>query len=293
MMTFYILALAILAVFPYCKMTLFKQPLWYFLLLISVCFAFTEQYINLIGVSSLLLYFALYYAALNIKLPFLSKLFTSVFIVTGVALALHFLPGFNNLPIIINEQISKDAITYTLYANVDKGIAGLLLTAYFFKKLNKSDTSQSYINTLCINWQSAKQPILVIISTIVVTLTLALLLELVDFNPKVPDFWFEFIAINLLFTCVAEEALFRGILQTKLSQRLSHTRLSIFSPMLVACVFAAAHFMGGLNYVLVSAVAGFGYGYIFYKTQCLEWAILCHWLLNLCHFFLFTYPMLK
>ena len=101
-----------------------------------------------------------------------------------------------------------------------------------------------------------------------------------------------FIAINLLFTCVAEEAFFRGLLQTKLTQIITAERLAILAPIVTAIVFALAHFVGGINYVFVSAVAGFGYSYIFYKTQRLEWAILCHWLVNISHFFFFTYPML-
>jgi len=292
-MTFYILALAILAVFPYCKITLLKQSLWHFLLLICVIIGYSEQHINNMGLASIMLYVALYYVAINIKHHVFSRIFDVAFIITGIALALHYLPGFNNLPIIINEQISKDAITYSLYANVDKGIAGLLLSAYFFKKLNNSSASSNHTSTLRVNWLNLKQPFFITISTIISTLILALLLGLVDFNPKIPNFWFEFIVINLLFTCVAEEALFRGILQTRLSRQLSKTRVAVLAPMIIACIFAAAHFIGGLNYVLVSLVAGFGYGYIFYKTQRLEWAILCHWLVNLCHFFLFTYPMLK
>ncbi len=118
------------------------------------------------------------------------------------------------------------------------------------------------------------------------------MIGLVGFSPKVPDFWLAFIAINLLFTCVAEEAFFRGLLQTKLSQLITVKRLAIFAPLITAAVFALAHFIGGWSYVLVSGVAGFGYSYIFYKTQRLEWAILCHWLVNVSHFFLFTYPMI-
>lgn len=292
-MTFYFLGLAILAAFPFCKITLARQPLWPFLLLICLCFAFKEKHINVMGLANLTCYFALYYAALNIKQVRLSRLFSCVFIAASVALALHLVPGFNNLPIIINEQISQDAITYTLYANIDKGIAGLLLAAYCFRKLNSSTITEKSINVSRAHWQNVKQPLLVIGCTISATLIGAVLLGLVAFKPKMPDFWFEFIAINLLFTCVAEEALFRGVLQSKLSKLLSPTRIPILAPIIVASIFAVVHFIGGLNYVLVSAIAGLGYGYIFYKTQRLEWAILCHWLVNLCHFFLFTYPMLK
>ncbi|MEI8704359.1 CPBP family intramembrane metalloprotease [Pseudoalteromonas sp. B62] len=198
------------------------------------------------------------------------------------------MPGFSNLPIVINERITSDAITFTLYANFDKAMAGLFLCAYFYsnKRPLKADSNKA-------GQLNVKQPILIVIATVLATLIAALMLGLVSFNPKVPDFWLAFIAINLLFTCVAEEALFRGLLQTKLSQIITPTRLALLAPLITAGIFALAHFAGGINYVLVSFIAGLGYGYIFYKTQRLEWAILCHWLVNVCHFFLFTYPMLN
>lgn len=309
-MTFYILALSILCVFPYCKISIMKQPLWLCLMILSVISAYVEGYINLTALASIVFYIALYYGTLKIKQRIINKVVTTVFIVTALALALHYFPGFNNLPIVINERITKDAIPYTLYANLDKAIAGLLLSAYFFSKLasnlplnftskldpnlgSKNKKSTKSLSKTSFNLRRVKQPVLIIISTILATLTVALMLGIVNFNPKIPDFWLAFMAINLLFTCVAEEALFRGFLQTKLSQLITSARLTLLAPIIIACVFALAHFMGGVSYVFVSAVAGFGYGYIFYKTQRLEWAILCHWLVNVCHFFLFTYPILK
>ena len=288
-MTFYLLALSIVCVFPYCNVSIIKQPLWLWLLVLSVSSAYVENYINIVGLVAVALYIALYHGALYLRLPILRLVLTAFFIVSSLALAVHLVPGFNNLPIVINELITPDAIAYTLYANLDKGIAGLFVCAYFFsmnKTLLKTD-----VNTII--KVNVKQPILIIIGTILATLTVALMLGVVNFNPKIPDFWLAFMVINLLFTCVAEEALFRGVLQTKLSQLITSTRFAILAPISVACVFALAHFMGGVSYVFVSAVAGFGYGYIFYKTQRLEWAILCHWLVNICHFFLFTYPILK
>ena len=288
-MTFYLLALSIVCVFPYCNVSIIKQPLWLWLLVLSVSSAYVEDYINIVGLVAVVLYIALYHGAIYLRSPILRIILTAFFIVSSLALAIHLVPGFNNLPIVINELIAPDAIAYTLYANLDKGIAGLFVCAYFFsmnKTLLKTD-----VNTII--KVNVKQPILIIIGTILATLTVALILGIVNFNPKIPDFWLAFMVINLLFTCVAEEALFRGVLQTKLSQLITTARFALLAPIIIACVFALAHFMGGVSYVFVSAVAGFGYGYIFYKTQRLEWAILCHWLVNICHFFLFTYPILK
>ena len=287
-MTFYLLALSIICVFPYCKISIMRQPLWHYTMALSVLSAYFQGYVNLYALLSIGLYVVLYYCALNAKRAIIRAILSTVFITFSLALALHWVPGFNNLPIVIDERITSDAIAFTFYANFDKAMAGLFLCAYFYsnKKALKADSNK-------VSRLNVKQPIFIIIATVLASLTVALILELVSFNPKVPDFWLAFIAINLLFTCVAEEALFRGLLQTKLSQIISSTRLALLAPIMTAAVFALAHFAGGINYVLVSFIAGLGYSYIFYKTQRLEWAIICHWLVNVFHFFLFTYPMLS
>ena len=287
-MTFYLLALSIICVFPYCKISIMRQPLWHYLMALSVLSAYFQGYVNLYALLSIGLYVVLYYCALNAKRAIIRAILSTVFITFSLALALHWVPGFNNLPIVIDERITSDAIAFTFYANFDKAMAGLFLCAYFYsnKKALKADSNK-------VSRLNVKQPIFIIIATVLASLTVALILELVSFNPKVPDFWLAFIAINLLFTCVAEEALFRGLLQTKLSQIISSTRLALLAPIMTAAVFALAHFAGGINYVLVSFISGLGYGYILYKTLRLEWAIICHWLVNVFHFFLFTYPMLS
>jgi membrane protease YdiL (CAAX protease family) len=260
-----------------------RQPLWHYLLALGVVSAYFQGYINLYALLFTGLYVVLYYCVLNTKRAIIRAILSTVFIVSSLALALHWVPGFNNLPIVIDERITSDAITFTLYANFDKAMAGLFLCAYFYS--SKKALKAGPLNV--------KQPIFIIIATVLASLTAALTLGLVSFNPKVPNFWLAFIAINLLFTCVAEEALFRGLLQTKLSQIITSPRLALLAPIMTAAVFALAHFAGGFNYVLVLFIAGLGYSYIFYKTQRLAWAILCHWLVNVCHFFLFTYPMLS
>ncbi|WP_025566189.1 CPBP family intramembrane glutamic endopeptidase [Psychromonas sp. SP041] len=310
-MTFYLLALSILCVLPYCKVSIIKQPLWLWLMALSVASGYVEQHIDTVGLVAIVVYVALYHGALYIKQPIIRAILSTTFIASSLALAVHAVPGFNNLPIVINELITSDAIPYTLYANFDKGVAGLLVCAYFFSKsqttkaLDTTNANTTTANTTTANITTVniitgkistitklKQPFFIIICTVLATLTVALMIGLVGFSSKVPDFWLAFIAINLLFTCVAEEAFFRGLLQTKLSQLITVKRLAIFAPLITAAVFALAHFIGGWSYVLVSGVAGFGYSYIFYKTQRLEWAILCHWLVNVSHFFLFTYPMI-
>ena len=42
-------------------------------------------------------------------------------------LALHIVPGFNNIPIVLNETIKSDSIPYSLFFNYDKALAGVFL----------------------------------------------------------------------------------------------------------------------------------------------------------------------
>ena len=63
-MTFYFLAAAILCVFPQCKLTVFRQPLWQYLLLLSVITAYYQQYINLNAVAVIAVYVGLFHFTL-------------------------------------------------------------------------------------------------------------------------------------------------------------------------------------------------------------------------------------
>ncbi|NGX47119.1 MAG: hypothetical protein K1000chlam3_00488, partial [Chlamydiae bacterium] len=56
--------------------------------------------------------------------------------------------------------------------------------------------------------------------------------------------------------------------------------------------FAALHYIWVPNipFLTLVFVAGIIYGSIFQFTRALEASILCHWLFNITHFLLFTYP---
>jgi membrane protease YdiL (CAAX protease family) len=100
--------------------------------------------------------------------------------------------------------------------------------------------------------------------------------------------------VNLFFTCVAEEALFRGFLQNQLTQLLSQwTYGSTISLILTSILFGLVHFPGGWSYVFLATVAGLFYGYAYFKAQKIEASIWVHFLVNAIHFLAFTYPALK
>jgi membrane protease YdiL (CAAX protease family) len=226
--------------------------------------------------------------------------------VTALASALHLLPGIQN-PLLINAaQLTPDAIPYTLYANFDKGWAGycLLLAIWPTQRLVHTGAVKSHAvipgsanlrRDFWRNYWRGFWPVWPL--TVMLALGLALSLGLIKPAPKWPDFALQFIFCNLLLTCVAEEAFFRGLLQRPLGgilrkRGLSATTAAWFAIVAVSLLFGLAHLAGGWAYALVATIASIGYGWAYQRSGRIEVAIVAHFALNLVHFSLFTYPML-
>ena len=211
----------------------------------------------------------------------------------ALAGALHWLPGVQNPLLVDARQLTPDAIPYTLYANFDKGWAGycLLLAIWPSQRLLKPGES-SWAATY---WRGF-WPVWPL--TVLLTLGLAISLGLLKLAPKWPDFALQFIFCNLLLTCVAEEAFFRGLLQRPLLSRLQQRGLSPVTAAwtaigAVSLLFGLAHLAGGLAYAWVATFASIGYGWAYQRSGRIEVAIVTHFALNLLHFSALTYPMLQ
>lgn len=205
-----------------------------------------------------------------------------------LATALHWLPGMQNPLLVDAQQLTPDAVPYTLYANFDKGWAGLCLLLALWPSQQQGDWWQHY--------RQGFWPVLPL--TVFAALGLALGLGLVQLAPKWPDFWLSFIACNLLLTCVAEEAMFRGVLQRSLRDWLAQREhiaqnAAWLAIGLVSLLFGLAHLAGGWAYACVAAIASIGYGWAYQCSGRLEVAVLTHFTVNLLHFGLLTYPMLR
>lgn len=137
----------------------------------------------------------------------------------------------------------------------------------------------------------ATGPILLL--TVGVVLGVGCLTHTVHWDPKWPAQAPAFLAVNLLFTCVAEEGFFRGLLQERLTQACGTSSLAHWLPALVsAMLFGAVHLGGGWPFALLATLAGFGYTAAYARTRHIEAAILTHFAVNAAHFLLFTYPAL-
>lgn len=203
----------------------------------------------------------------------------------GGALIAHRLSGFHNPRVISGLQLSADAIPYRLHLNFDKTCVGLILLALAHPLLRSGAEWRDMLRRA---WPIA-------VGLLGVTLVLSLAIGYVRFAPKFPREAWLWIWANLCFTCMAEEAFFRGFIQFRLSQAWASVHGGKGLALGVAAVlFGLAHFGGGPVYVVLATIAGAGYGWVYLRTGGrIEASILTHFMLNAVHFFGFTYPALQ
>jgi uncharacterized protein len=205
--------------------------------------------------------------------------------VLALALSLHLLPGFHPAVLFHDVRLTPDAAPFALALGFDKAAAGLLLLAAFSMRAASWRQFASQLPAIAA----------AAVATSVVAIGIALAAGYVRFEPKWVEASPAFLLANLLFTCVAEEAFFVGLIQERL-MRLAETRRQPAWRWIAIAVstvlFGLAHAGGGTTWMLVATVAGLGYAAIYARTRTIESAILVHFAVNAAHFIAFTYPRL-
>jgi uncharacterized protein len=206
------------------------------------------------------------------------------FFLYALAMSLALLPGFNRVELVAPVVLSAGATPYSIGVGFPKVTTGILI--------------MGLINPLLVHsWRELGRvlaralPIYVL--TAVLGMAVVILMGYSSFAPKWTTLFLLFAPINLFFTCLSEEAFFRGFVQRELAQVGSNRKLAAGVALVVAALlFGAAHFGGGLNYVIVAAIAGLGYGWAFMRDTRIEAAMFVHFAVNATHFLLFVYPRL-
>lgn len=259
-------------------------------LLLAGCigFAFSQGIVDILGLLGIGLYWIFcegYGRRLSQKSGF-GILSLTVLIVIALAFANHLVPGFHNVQVFRGVSLSSSSMPFTMYLNFDKAVGALILciTSGVIHQHAKLFTKKIFSETIKIS--------LMCIGTLI---PLAIISGCVKFEPKFPEIFGVWAFNNLMLVCFAEEVIFRGIIQTHLTKLTNSWNLPVFIPIfLTSLLFGTlllGHLYGGPVYMTFAIISGMFYGYAYHKTQRLEAAILVHFLLNLCHFLLFSYPM--
>ena len=210
---------------------------------------------------------------------------TALAAVLALAMSLHLLPGFRPAVLFHDLHLTPDAAPFALALSFDKGAAGLLLFVAFCLRATSWRQFASQAPAIAV----------AILVTAAVSIGVALAAGYVRFEPKWPAAAPAFLVANLLFTCVAEEAFFRGLIQERLMRLAEARRQPAWRWIAIAVstvLFGLAHAGGGATWMLVATVAGLGYAATYARTRTIEGAILVHFAVNAAHFLGFTYPRL-
>jgi len=199
----------------------------------------------------------------------------------------HLFPGFHNFQILDNVQISPGAYPISLYLDFDKPFIGIFVLALGFPLISNLREFGKVLKTA----------IPLTLGGILIILLLATYSGLMRWDPKFSSLFWVFIVENLIFVVIGEEAFLRGFIQNEFFRWFGGkgVNANIFSVLITAFLFAALHYnwVTNLPFLGLVFVTGIVYGSIYQFTKALEASILCHWLFNLIHFSLFTYPVLK
>lgn len=261
-----------------------KIPFWLISLLLAILFGLMSNRLDKITIIYILLLAVTAFAVQNQKLFLPIRIFSGiVLLILGFGLEMHIAPGFHNLKILDHIQISPDGAPFTLYLNFDKALVGIFIIGILHQRIiTKDDWLQMLKITV---------PSMLILFFVMTCLSFIFKYVHVDF--KIPMNLLIWGLTNLLFVCVAEEALFRGFIQKYLCVILSFKYGNFIAIIIAAILFGLTHYSGGITYIYLATIAGLGYGWIYLRTDRIEASILTHFVLNLTNILFFTYPALK
>ena len=204
-------------------------------------------------------------------------------VMLSLGLGMHTLPGFHNPLVVEQVKLAPDSLAYSLRFNLDKPLIGLFILAFIHPLLERRADVLRML----------RQMLPIAVLTLGLVVLFSFVVAYIRLDVKLPDFLFYWLWANLFFTCVAEEALFRGFLQRQLSGLLAKVQHGALIALGVcAILFGIAHAAGGVHYVLLATLAGLGYGWAYQRTGRIEASIVLHFALNSMHLLFFSYPAL-
>lgn len=246
----------------------------------SVVTAYFYGTIDYYGLSVIIGFYAITYTYFqrDITAKFTKLVLLIIILAITVLLSLHRIPGFKNALPIDLITISPHSIPFSMYLNFDKTIAGIILFMntglYNRETLIDAKSLMTTFKLLCL--------------CVITLMSLALLCGYIEFDFKIPGILLLWCINNLFFVCMAEEVIFRGIIQNNLERLSSSKYLSLA---LASLIFGVAHFQGGIVYISLASIAGGFYGLTYQKTGRILCAMLVHFGFNLTHFIFLTYPL--
>ncbi len=254
-----------------------NKPLAYILLGFTVILGWFNQTLATTAIILMIFIAATWFALRNAveRYSGLRYIMEAFYVLIALMLVMHLLPGFHNLKVLDTVPVGPQSAPFTMYYNFDKAIVPFVLMAC----TGKLFVTESPCKTGILGWG-------ILILSVPALLMLAVVLGGLRYEPHLPEWLPQFALANIFFVSLAEEALFRGYLQ----QRLSQVVHPLAALIITAFAFGIMHYAGGLLLVIFAALSGIIYGLAWMWSGKLWVAVLFHFMLNCVHLLFFTYP---
>lgn len=217
----------------------------------------------------------------------LSVIIWLLIIAVGLFLAIY-RPHEFSYPLIFHAaELHEGGKPFTLHINSAKALAGYLVLLFL---INQPDVPGK---TVC---KSRLQQFAVALAFAFLILTVAWFVLDLHIYPKSITYVLAFGIINLLVTCVSEEAFMRLVFQAQLERFIAnftnktaiYQGISLFTTTLL---FVATHAVASIELLIVFTLAGFLYGLVYTLTKNVFASIATHFTVNIVHFSFLTYPL--
>ncbi|WP_317928595.1 CPBP family intramembrane glutamic endopeptidase [Halioxenophilus sp. WMMB6] len=203
--------------------------------------------------------------------------------ITGLALASYRPAGFSYPAIIPTQPLVEGGATFILTLNLSKLMAGWLVLLTFLDRGSPLLKKRDWRLFLPLG-----------VGAIVLVLAAGCFLLDLRWQLKSIDHIWRFALVNLVSTCVAEEAFMRLLVQAQLAvwcQSLTRFWSWLLPLIGSTSLFVLAHSGLAWQAMVVYFLAGLCYGLIYTLTGRVGYAILLHFGVNILHFSLLTYPI--
>lgn len=121
----------------------------------------------------------------------------------SLMLWLHLMPGFHNWKISQQFAYTEGSIPISFYLNWDKPFTGIFILAWSFPLLRTKEEVKKLFRIVL--------PFAIV--TVIVLILLAVWLNIVRWDPKLPTYFWLFSIANLFLVAIPEEALIRGFVK--------------------------------------------------------------------------------
>jgi len=203
------------------------------------------------------------------------------FTLYAIAMGFAWLPGFDRVVLVSQVVLSPGAAPFDIAVGFPKVATGIFVLGF----ISPSLISRRGLGGVLHNAAP------VFAATALVVMVAVFALGYTAWAPKWTPLFLLWAPINLFFTCLSEEALFRGFLQHQLARLGARSQIAEVGALaFVAVLFGLAHLGGGVSYAIAATLAGLGYGWAFQRTQRVEAGMAVHFGVNAIHFLLFVYP---